>query len=696
MSPPTNQEDPIFTLAIVADTHMRPEAGDLSSPWEVNKLANGRARYVVEMVNRSRSSFTIHLGDIVHPVPILPSYGPAAEAVLTPFEELKEHVHFIPGNHDVGDKPLAGLAAPCVSEDGIQLYEKYFGSPYASFDFKGCHFVLINAQVINSDLPSEHEQRIWLEPDLKKNSGKRIFIFTHYPPYLMEPEEPSHYDNLDAPGRAWFLNLLCCFQVEALFAGHVHQFFYNRYEETECYLIPATSFVRQDFSEMFRVEPAPEFGRDDGGKLGFVLVDIFADRHVVRFIRTLGETKAIDSDLPAAILQAKTCHTRNCAFAPVGFHLRHPWAEVTTLPFNGPVDEFRRKKARNDYPLLALWDMGVKKLRVPLSDLIETDTRERMHALVRVGHEFTVFIFGAPDDATIATLVRHQQLLHRLEIIVDWKDIPETLMALAILKPAVSFQINLSKQESSAQKSIDGSRFNHLVSYGFGLSDFDEITDLLAVNKNVKIIDSFVFTVPWRQSPWSDIPLIEAFVNRHHVGAVVNIRIASDNPAEHINDDLSIANLIAETMVVAFASNKIDIFVDTFVDIDRGFFPRHGVFDRRYNPRLAGEVYKYLQGILSHYEEQVTLERSISNDCVKELIFSLGGKASRRILPVSSDIPSNPNILEGVADDAVAESWIDLRSGEYRLTNAKAQEVRQEWFKETSPQGMSPSLVILG
>ena len=70
--------EPLFTFAVIADTHTRPEEGDESSPWEVNLLANGRARYVVEQVRR--------LGQI------------ASE---------RFHV-LLEGGHDLGRDPLQG------------------------------------------------------------------------------------------------------------------------------------------------------------------------------------------------------------------------------------------------------------------------------------------------------------------------------------------------------------------------------------------------------------------------------------------------------------------------------------------------------------------------------------------------------------------------------------------------------------
>ena len=111
--------EPLFSFAVIADTHTRPEEGDLSSPWLVNELANDRCRYVTALLNHLRPAFVIHLGDVVHPVPALPTYGAAAEAALAMFADLDAEIRYIPGNHDVGDKPFKAMPAAKVTDDGV-------------------------------------------------------------------------------------------------------------------------------------------------------------------------------------------------------------------------------------------------------------------------------------------------------------------------------------------------------------------------------------------------------------------------------------------------------------------------------------------------------------------------------------------------------------------------------------------------
>jgi len=620
----------LFSFAVIADTHTRPEEGDMSSPWQVNALANDRCRYVTALLNQLQPAFIIHLGDVVHPVPALPTYGSAAEAALAMFAELDAEIRFIPGNHDVGDKPFKAMPAAAVTDDGVALYQRYFGAPFSAFDYGDCRFVLINSPVLNSGLAGEQEQRVWLEDELGGSRGKRVFLFSHYPPYILHRDEPPNYDNIDEPQRNWLLSLMEACGVEALFAGHVHSFFYHRHAMTDCYLLPATSFFRQDYAELFRIEAAPEHGRNDAEKLGFFMVDVYTDQHIARCLRTNGQTLAVNAELAPSPARIPTLHPRQRRAAPVGVHLRHPWAEVVTFPYNGPMDEFLRKRARNDYTLMTLWELGVRKLRVPISDVTEQATRERMRALRAMGHGFTVFCFEAPSAQTLVVLAEHRDLIDMLEIIIPWQEAEQLVKDLTTLGDAIPVPVSVAKLETSAEKKTEGSRFSHFVSYGFHTS---ELALIEAFVPERGAIGGFVFRLRFNESPWETLPRIAAFSRRHALRAAVNVRLASENPAEYNQDDGAIANQVAEALLAAFAVADCDVFIDTYVDLDRGYFPRHGLFDRRYNPRPASFVYRYLQGWLGTLHSAPVLGAMHSVEGGRVGRFSVAGTAGCLLLP---------------------------------------------------------------
>ncbi len=63
----------LLTFAVIADTHANQSETYSSSPYPCNALANARARRVIAEVNQRDPAFVLHLGDIVNPVPELPT-----------------------------------------------------------------------------------------------------------------------------------------------------------------------------------------------------------------------------------------------------------------------------------------------------------------------------------------------------------------------------------------------------------------------------------------------------------------------------------------------------------------------------------------------------------------------------------------------------------------------------------------------
>ncbi|MEX2422936.1 MAG: metallophosphoesterase [Acidimicrobiia bacterium] len=104
-----------FRFAVLADTHINPTDDESPSPWLTNRYANARSRAVVEEINRYEPAFTVHLGDIVHPVPSQFSYAEAANQARSVLELLESPLHCVPGNHDMGTSLSSGLAGRLCS-----------------------------------------------------------------------------------------------------------------------------------------------------------------------------------------------------------------------------------------------------------------------------------------------------------------------------------------------------------------------------------------------------------------------------------------------------------------------------------------------------------------------------------------------------------------------------------------------------
>lgn len=641
-----------FSFAIIADAHIRldtatsaPLSAGVSSPdYPSNQLANGRNRHIIRQINQLTPDFVIHLGDLVHPIPALPAFEPAMQTAYEMYQQLDADLHVLPGNHDVGDKPNAWTPAPAVSEESCAIFERLWEPTWSSFDHEGCHFVLINAPILNSDLPREAAQRAWLEADLAANqkAGRRVFLFLHYPLYLADPAEPPHYDNIAQPAREWLLDLLSAYQVEAVFAGHVHNFFYNRYGETDLYALPAAAFIRPGFSELFGIEPAAEYGRNDPHKLGFTLVTIEPDGYRIQPIRTNGAT-----DGPPRLPSGQQGGT---AVNNIGVYLRQAWAEPVAFS-HGNLDELGRKRARNDYLLWGLWELGIRQLRVPLDDLADADTRQRMRELQTLGHQFTVFSVGKPDDYAIDTLINHHDLVAAWELILPKEQMAAGLWHIQQIKQIIPLPTYLSPLETLADQEHEAgaAEIDHFAKHGFRLTE----ADLPAV----EALDGFVFRLEADVHPWEGIETAVHLAKNKT--AVIHVQLPRASEGRVFDDDLAIANRAAETAVAAAIHPHTHIFLEPFVDFDRGYYPRHGLLDKRYNPRPAYDVWRHLQRVIDDREIQARKIAAADGAAA----FALETAVGHCILLLSHDeMPTELAVAWEV--EAGSGQWLDLQTGQ--------------------------------
>lgn len=636
----------LFRVALVSDTHVN-EAEDFStSPYPANAKANPRARYVFDQLNQSGAAFCIHLGDMINPVPELPSYDSAAENFHKIASQLNMPLHLMPGNHDIGDKPVTWMPAGMVNGEHIALYHKHFGRDFFSFDHQGCHFIIINSPLINSGIPAEAEQAKWLEADFEAHKGSRIFLFSHYPVYVSDPEEPESYDNIDEPGRGWLLGLIRHYKPEALFAAHVHNFWYDVIGETEYYVTPSTCFVRHDYSEMYRIDGGSQQGRNDIAKLGHLTLEIYSTGHVAHYHRSYGG--CLEQGAAAAPAVTKRPHVKTTRLGGIYVDMRHAWAEELAVAPSGAVDEFRRKKARNDYPVMAMWEMGLRGLRVPIQDLEDPPTRRRMALMCDVGHKFHLYRYGMPDEGQRKLLKDHAGLVAQLELVLNWDEVGGHLEALKRLRAETGVPIVLSRVNRKDAAKISGGRFNHLISHGFTLAEIPELADFLASNPG--LLNGTQFTIPRSECPWDAARKLAAFARQTGCCPYLYVKSTEASPAERFHDEIANARRFGEALLSG-VGHGVPVILDTFDDADRGYFTRTGLVDRRFNPRLAGQL-------------------------VAELVRQINGgnwRSADTDTPCLSDGKGRTLSFGAVSDLLPGHQWIDPATGGNKLNNATSE-----------------------
>jgi predicted phosphodiesterase len=375
--------DVLLRIAVIADTHIEAEA-DGAAP-----RSNRRSRAAAGWIGAVAPDLVIHLGDVVHPLPALPDQAAAFDAAARILGDLPAPMLVTPGNHDIGDKPNPAMPAAPARAAWAEGWVGRIGPLWQARRIAGCRILLVCASLLGSDAAAEEVQWVWLEAELAEaaRAGERVFLFTHYPPFIRTEDEPGHYDNLDPAPRARLLALARLHRVEAILSGHAHAFFLNEAAGMLLHVVPSVAFARRDYAELSRIAPMPgeEFGRNETGRLGFALLDVLAEGHALHPIMTEGTEDPVP---PTQALAGLLVHPRRGRPPLLGVPLHHPWTEVVALPTNPPTAPFRRRLARDDRTIQLLWRLGLSRLRIPREDVEDDAARGRVAMLARQGFRF--------------------------------------------------------------------------------------------------------------------------------------------------------------------------------------------------------------------------------------------------------------------------------------------------------------------
>lgn len=467
-----------------------------------------------------------------------------------------------------------------VSEDSHLTFSKLWGPLYQSFSTKTCHFICLDTLVLNSGFKREQEQHIWLENELRlaQEAGLRIFVCMHYPLFICDPHEPTHYDNIAEPARSWLLTLFEQHGVEVVFSGHVHNAFLGLHGNTVYYSVPSMAFVRPEYSELAAIGPGDEYGRNDTAKLGFFLVRVYADRHEILPIRTYGAGK-----LAAGFPQVEPYQMIDKPSHMLGVTLRRGWGRRVELAADG-LDEFTLKEAHRDALLMALMELGVTSLRVPFADLANADVRQRLADFVRLGFAFTIYSLDVPDEATLAVLAKYGRLIKNWELIFPEQAASQIDTAVKRAQTVFTGQLFIAPVVPIKEDDGGGKTFQHFASHGFARTQVDKAEHWLSMIDDQASGIGLTFRVsPWEE-PEAALHEIEQQSKR---SKLINLQLPRLDEGVHFDDDNTLQSFIVAAYNASRTMSNTTIFIDTFIDSDRGYYPRIGLLDRRFNPRPA-------------------------------------------------------------------------------------------------------------
>ena len=209
--------------------------GDVS--YEIKYLTKA-----VEMVNEIRPDAVVFTGDQVHNPGNSYEWSAFKTAVSAISKDIK--VFHLPGNHDIhlGE-----------NEVNMEPFEERFGKGNFVYDNSDVKIVGINTNYIKYNDPRENEQFEWLVSSLNKKKGQTTVVFGHHPFFLNEIEEGDGYFQIQKDKRHVYFDMFSKKDVDAVFAGHLHDSAGGEFNEIPLYTSTSISVQLGDSKPSIRL-----------------------------------------------------------------------------------------------------------------------------------------------------------------------------------------------------------------------------------------------------------------------------------------------------------------------------------------------------------------------------------------------------------------------------------------------------------
>ncbi len=188
-------------------------------------------------------------------------------------KRLQAPVWFVPGNHDLGGKVIAGKNDPkAVTPERVGTFEWRLGPSWFCREHGGVRVIGVNASLLGSGLPAEAGMWKLLEQELGAPLATPTLMVLHNPPFTRRPDEPGGvYWNVEPKPRRRLLELVHRGAVRAVLSGHLH-----------------TEEIRRQDGILFVTTPPVAFGLPKGRQYrGWTLLTVPAQGEVQAEFRYL-------------------------------------------------------------------------------------------------------------------------------------------------------------------------------------------------------------------------------------------------------------------------------------------------------------------------------------------------------------------------------------------------------------------------
>jgi predicted phosphodiesterase len=638
-------------FVVMTDTHYMLDPGPRQVEFESRRRQAARAAHAYDLVRSLDPAFVVHLGDLVQEFPEGGGFDQAVDEALAQIREAGLELRQVAGNHDVGDKPDPTMPTDWVSDETLARYDERFGASWYSWNAGGFHFVVLNSQIMNGPLAAATEQARWLEDDLAAYGHMPTVLFMHLSPYLVFPDEQGlgHYDNIDEPARGWLLSLVREHNVRMVFSGHTHFSFFNRFAEARLRVVPSTAFTRPGFCEVFSSAPPPERGRDDVDKLGFLLLRSHGGELRTHLVRTRG-VMGRDDTAGARIV---TATTRDVPGSPLGVTLRHPLAPYAEVPI--AWQSTVRQPVRNDYPLLALVEMGARFVRVPASDVAAASHRERLEVLRDEGLGLVATSTWSSRSTIVADAGRGAALLAGVEIQYPGATTPDDACIDAIDAVRGTTGLTVSLAPLLPREIVPGKQHAR-TRIGFHLDELGPLDEVLAARGSR--VDRALCRIDAAQAPWETMTAAHEMAALGTVGALDwAVEFADRDPVAQVHRAV-------EALAAAATFDDARVYLEPLIDLDRTMDAPLGLLDRLCNPRPVFHAVRSLNTVLHGRGGQWRMGEARQIEGATSIALQRGAEHLLVVLPGGDGVHLTGADLDDHAPGSSARKVIDLERGE--------------------------------
>jgi alkaline phosphatase D len=220
----------VVRLVQVSDTHLSAERAYFHDNWEV----------FVGLMRDDPPDLIVNSGDLSFD-------GAAGDADLAfargEHDRLPVPWLAVPGNHDIGESPLAVRLDQPIDEVRIQRWRRLVGPQWWRHDIGHWRLIGIDTALLGSGRTEEREQADFLADALATRDGRPVLLFQHMPPFLTHAADPA-VTALAVPHAVRHTLLETCAGggVAAIACGHVHIHRTSEHSGVPIVWAPATSF----------------------------------------------------------------------------------------------------------------------------------------------------------------------------------------------------------------------------------------------------------------------------------------------------------------------------------------------------------------------------------------------------------------------------------------------------------------------